>query len=958
MANEQINDQSTKATPDGTENLIIQEAAGGAGSTKKTTTQAVANLATNASNLTSGTVNIARLPIDADVATFSVPASTTISSFTAGALDKTTVGAFLTALGIDADLATLAVPASTTISSFVAGALDETTIAAFLTALGLDADLATLALPASTTISTFMKTLLDDADAATARGTLGAAPTASPTFTGTVTLPTTETGTTAPIGSLTTRHGGVYVGKRALDKWRYTKQPYRSVVVLSDSLGQGDVGGLDPWPERLARDLGNWNGPRLTAGAGYYGLYRSGSLVFGAPNGDREWIPWGTWSTIAATLNYDLAPYSSGLICSNANATALRTVADGTTTVNSPAIGSATMAFVAGDVGSLITGTNIPPNSYIVSVPSATVAIISQPATATGSSLTQSIHGAVLSWTRPLGNNNCRMMLDNTTATNTTLLCPSANFHVLDIGKMVTGPGIAANTTITAITDYQTATISNATTSSASGRKLIIHDGRVVNDMVSTNTSTTMTSATAAFVSSDVGAKVVGTNIAGGTFIASVQSPTSVTLSTAATGTGSAQFLFIQTYQGMRAVVDMVSSAGTGTITSAAACFSQQDVGRQVTGTSIANNTTITAVTNSTTATISNTIATTNTAGNLIIGSSFPVSVAALDIYWIDGITSNGASFGYSTNGGTTWTAVTQAATGGPLLMKTTVTVANPTQLIIRANVGTSNTSAAKSQTIQAGIAAYAGTPQSAGINLFNVSRDGLLLATMIHGGVGDSMAFLDNGMAGTFPGWRPDLVVVLFSNDQLTSTSTAWTSNLNRLLDRVQSYADVVLLGTYEMGDGRALATTQAFNAVMKALINPAVPTTWTCTDGVTTNASATITSATIAFEQSDVGRTITDSAGKIPAATTITAVASATSATISANATGTTSSNTFTITGKSVDTGNAHIDLYEAYAAEGVTGYAAANADGLMFDTVHPSQIGHNEIGARVSRLIRVFS
>src|SRR5260370_36718771 len=60
---------------------------------------------------------------------------------------------------------------------------------------------------------------------------------------------------------------------------RYTRNAYRTVVVLGDSLAQGNTGGFDPWPERLARDLGNWMGPRATTSAGIYPLYRSGILL-------------------------------------------------------------------------------------------------------------------------------------------------------------------------------------------------------------------------------------------------------------------------------------------------------------------------------------------------------------------------------------------------------------------------------------------------------------------------------------------------------------------------------------------------------------------------------------------------------------------------------------------------------------------------------------------------------
>ena len=50
--------------------------------------------------------------------------------------------------------------------------------------------------------------------------------------------------------------------------------------------------------------------------------------------------------------------------------------------------------------------------------------------------------------------------------------------------------------------------------------------------------------------------------------------------------------------------------------------------------------------------------------------------------------------------------------------------------------------------------------------------------------------------------------------------------------------------------------------------------------------------------------------------------------------------------------------LDLYDAWSVAGDTGWAAANADGLMYDGLHPSQPGHNDIAARVWRLLRTFS
>lgn len=141
--------------------------------------------------------------------------ATKLSGIEAGAdvTDSTNVASALATLGYDTDLATMSLPASTTISAFGATLIDDADAATARTTLGvdaagtdnstnvslsgtgtyislsgqvitvdpitvsdiadLDADLATFSVPASTTISTFGASLTDDADAATARTTLG-----------------------------------------------------------------------------------------------------------------------------------------------------------------------------------------------------------------------------------------------------------------------------------------------------------------------------------------------------------------------------------------------------------------------------------------------------------------------------------------------------------------------------------------------------------------------------------------------------------------------------------------------------------------------------------------------------------------------------------------------------------------------------------------------------------------
>ena len=48
------------------------------------------------------------------------------------------------------------------------------------------------------------------------------------------------------------------------------------------------------------------------------------------------------------------------------------------------------------------------------------------------------------------------------------------------------------------------------------------------------------------------------------------------------------------------------------------------------------------------------------------------------------------------------------------------------------------------------------------------------------------------------------------------------------------------------------------------------------------------------------------------------------------------------------------AFLDLYESWAALCGAGCDAATAFGLMADSLHPSQLGHDEIAARVRQIV----
>jgi hypothetical protein len=161
-----------------------------------------------------------------------------------------------------------------------------------------------------------------------------------------------------------------------------------------------------------------------------------------------------------------------------------------------------------------------------------------------------------------------------------------------------------------AVTDATTVGIRRAPTvvTSLNMNKTIVDYGtrmtRKVYDGVTTNGSATLTSATAAFTSADVGNPITGTNIPAATTISGYTSATSVTLSQNATGSGSPTTFKIYG-DGNRTVIDAVTTHGSTTLTSATAYFTAADVGRPVTGTTLSAGTTIISVQSATSATIS-----------------------------------------------------------------------------------------------------------------------------------------------------------------------------------------------------------------------------------------------------------------------------------------------------------------------------------------------------------------
>jgi hypothetical protein len=188
--------------------------------------------------------------------------------------------------------------------------------------------------------------------------------------------------------------------------------------------------------------------------------------------------------------------------------------------------------FSLNDLGQPIVQTgsaNIPTGSLITSVLGQTRAVISMPATATGSALSATVGNGVPAhtFTGSL----------TTTAAGTTVSTSSGAFTRADVGRVFSGTaGIPSGTTITAVAPGgATATLSAPAT---------LGTQYTLSAAATTGGSTTLTST--ALQSTDVGA-VIGANplgIPAGTTITAVVPGTSATLSAAAgTGAGPADLV-------------------------------------------------------------------------------------------------------------------------------------------------------------------------------------------------------------------------------------------------------------------------------------------------------------------------------------------------------------------------------------------------------------------------------
>ena len=689
----------------------------------------------------------------------------------------------------------------------------------------------------------------------------------------------------APMGSLKTGMGGMYVYKRALDNWANKgnvanrSQIHRNIVFLGDSI----------------TDAGN--GLRLR-------------------------------------------PSSTG-----------STTADLNTTNSSRIVTSASGGFVSSDVGSLFTGTNIPDDTFVYSVDSSTQLTLSRSATGTtttGSYIIMregyddkvrnwlSNYGAVHYgfvglwkgqfsnlWAPTGGNQEIRYGGSGWTAATAT-----NTWDYIPWGTAYTSPG-----TVAVVAKTMTTTINNPTITVSAGTP---------------------------FSSGDVGKLFMGTNIPANTVIKTYISATSVTLSNNATTSGSALAWRMEGAHIMWTCPPDVTCASFDIIyidrAGLGANFSYSTNGGS-TWTNVAQSLYVTPVLKKVqvTATIApgGTILVRNynaTGAPNVLGTQGEFTLGGFQIY------STSARSGFAVHnigyGGNTL----NNCLGGGFTVNDLVTTAGST-------TATSATADFKLYTQSKqirGTAVPAGTSYTV-VDSTTITLSAAALTTGTSkaniGSQGDRYAWLDNDVigSGNWNGIRPDLVVVEFANDiTLEVDENRYTQMLKYIADRVAPYADVLFLPLYEISYGN-----------------------WRDLTNVVTNGTTTVTCATGAFDAGDInsvvggtnipdnnntGATVRIASINSPTSVELTQAASGASTTgvMYIGASPTAQENYRTAIRQFAEDNNyAVLDLYEAYASEGIVGVTAAAAEGLMSagDNVHPSSLGYSDIGARIVRLLNMY-
>jgi lysophospholipase L1-like esterase len=217
-----------------------------------------------------------------------------------------------------------------------------------------------------------------------------------------------------------------------------------------------------------------------------------------------------------------------------------------------------------------------------------------------------------------------------------------------------------------------------------------------------------------------------------------------------------------------------------------------------------------------------------------------------------------------------------------------------------------------------------------------NLGHAGQLLAQFCRRSAGDPLALLDV--------LRPQLAIVMFSNDVRIGAVDVFAACLRELLERLQPYADVLVMTPFEQRGPRRVE------------------------DAITTAGSTRVRSASARFLRSDLtvdvrGTTLADGSH-------IVGVAGPDEVTLDKPATKTSGATDLEVVIKrspqsqaayravaravAEDAGCPVVDLYEAWRAEVGAGWGSAYDAGWMTDGLHPSQRGHDDIARRVTAIL----
>ena len=173
-----------------------------------------------------------------------------------------------------------------------------------------------------------------------------------------------------------------------------------------------------------------------------------------------------------------------------------------------------------------------------------------------------------------------------------------------------------------------------------------------------------------------------------------------------------------------------------------------------------------------------------------------PVPVAGFDLYWFN--RAGAGNWQYRVDNGA-WVNMNQAVSPTDNKLHKFY-VGQPVQT--RVEIRAYNGSAACLAPI-GGIGVYGVDPNtSRGLIVHNLGAGGRFLSQFVRATSGDALAWFDAVVSNPVSlAVRPDLVIVLFSNDVVLRDTTKWKADLTKLVNRVRSYSDVLLISPYDRG-------------------------------------------------------------------------------------------------------------------------------------------------------------